>query len=75
MQQTLIKRSFLILIAVCMAAGSVAFGQADRGQIPSHPRDLKYPLSNIPLQRHQRIAMCSATESWVFLLKITTCRW
>lgn len=35
-----------MLILCCITAGSSAFGQVDRGQIPAHPRDLKYP----PLQ-------------------------
>ena len=36
-------RRFSVLLFCCIAAASLAFGQADRGQIPSNPRELKYP--------------------------------
>jgi zinc protease len=43
MQRTLTTCRRFVLISLCIAAASLAFAQADRAQIPSHPRDLKYP--------------------------------
>jgi zinc protease len=43
MHRTLYARRLFILMLCCITAGSLAFGQSDRGQIPSHPRDLRYP--------------------------------
>jgi zinc protease len=46
MQRMLTTCRCFVLITLCIAASSLAFAQADRAQIPPHPRDLQYP----PLQ-------------------------
>ena len=43
MRRNLMKWRLFILMIFCITAGSLAFGQAEQGQIPSHPRELKYP--------------------------------
>jgi zinc protease len=49
MQRALFSRRFLIILALCAGAGSLAFGQGSRTQIPAHPRDLQFqPLQYTP---------------------------
>ncbi len=43
MQRISYRGSLSVVLFCCLAAGSAAFGQADRGPVPPHPRDLKYP--------------------------------
>ncbi|HTY64998.1 MAG TPA: pitrilysin family protein [Acidobacteriota bacterium] len=43
MQRTIRTRCLPIALVCCIIAGSLAFGQSSKPQIPAHPRDLKFP--------------------------------
>ncbi len=43
MQRIVFSRRPFIMLACCIFAGALSFGQSSRPQVPAHPRDLKFP--------------------------------
>ena len=43
MQRIVFLRRPFIMLACCIFAGALSFGQSSRPQVPAHPRDLKFP--------------------------------
>jgi zinc protease len=49
MQRIVFLRRPFIMLACCIFAGALSFGQSSRPQVPAHPRDLKFlPLEYTP---------------------------